>query len=403
MATVKVKALVVAGDSSYVDWLKEAVGESAELIHLDASLGGNLLQRVESGPQADVVFCEVDTAHLGERVAFIEQLAENRWQVPIVGLGPREDSEAMLAAMRAGARDFFVRGRDDATLPSQVSRLLRRAVSSQAPAPAAVTKNGRLFTVMSGHPHESIAFLAEHLALAILESLPKNERVLLIDLATPSGAAAIFLNLTQTYTVLDAINDAHRCDQTLIDTAFTRHASGLYVLSLPEDLLGRAPIDVDQLLTLVQVVRGFFACVVVAVDGHLPVPAVAGIVGPADRSLLLSDQSILKSRHNKYLLRALRVEDCALDRTALVVDNYRRKLGLEPANLAELFELPLLSSLQTESYNRIVSMNSGEPLYTLARKDPYCAGVRQLAQTLMSGDAKPAAASPQRFIDRLLS
>jgi pilus assembly protein CpaE len=401
VATVKTKALIVASDRGYLDWLTAAVGESVDFTYIDAGFGNNLMERVVAAPKTDFVFCEFDPANLADRAAFVEQLIESRWHVPVVGLGSEENPELMLTAMRAGVRDFFVRGRDDATLATQVSRLLRRSVSSQ---PAAQTpgKIGKLFSVISGHPHESIAFFAEHLALAIVETLPKTERALLIDLATPSGAAAIFLNLNQTYTVLDAINDAHRCDQTLIDTAFTRHSSGLYVLSLPEDLLGRAQFDVDQLLELVQVVRNFFSDVVVAVDGHLPIAALAGIVGSSDRSLLLSDQSILKSRHNKYLLRALRLEDCQLDRTALVVDNYRRRLGLEPRNLAELFELPLLTTLQTESHNRIISMNSGEPMFTLARKDPYCAGVRQIAQTLTTGESK-AAAAPQGLLGRFLS
>jgi pilus assembly protein CpaE len=391
--------MVVADDAAYLDWLKQAIGETAEFTFVDATRESDLLKRVSSDTRIDVVFCEFGAGNAASRADFVEQLVESRGQLPVVGLGALHDSDAMLIAMRAGARDFFVRGRDDATLSSQLARLLRRSVAAQ---PVVATQTGRLFSALSGHPHESIAFFAEHLALAITEGIGKSERVLLIDIATPAGAAAIFLNLNQTYTVLDAINDAHRCDQTLIDTAFTRHSSGLYVLSLPEDLLGRVPIDTDQLLSLVQVVRNFFTYVVVAMDGHLPVDAIAGIVGPSDRALLLSDQSILKSRHNKYLLRALRLQDCKLDRMALVVDNYRRRLGLEPRNLAELFELPLIATLQTESYNRIVSMNSGEPLYTLARKDPYCAGIRQLAQTLMTGELK-AVAEPQGFLDRFLS
>jgi len=140
---------------------------------------------------------------------------------------------------------------------------------------------------------------------------------------------------------------------------------------------------------------------VIAIDGHAPVSAVAGLVDLADRSLLLSDQSILKSRHNKYLLRSLRAQECSLERTSLVVDNYRRRLGLEPRNLAELFELPLVSALQTESFNRILSMNSGEPLFTLAKKDPYCAGIRELAGTLLSGEMK-VSTPPQGFLDRIL-
>lgn len=260
---------------------------------------------------------------------------------------------------------------------------------------------GQVYAILSGHPYEAIAFLAEHLALALVERLAKGERVLLIDLATPSGAAAIFLNLNQNYSALDAIDDAHRCNAALVDGSFPRHGSGLYVLSLPEDLLGHARLDADQVLQLLHAMRALFACTVVAMDGHAPLAALVAAVGMADRTLLLSDQSILKSRHNKHLLRALRLQGCLLDRCELVVDNYRRRLGLDPRNLAELFELPLLATLQTESYNRIVSMNSGEPLYTLANKDPYCAGVRELAAALLSGKKKTGSAT-LGFFERIL-
>lgn len=398
----KAKALVIADDPVFEIWLQDAPGADLDTVVIAVGEPADLLPRAEAEGRFDIVFCEFRRDNAASRAAFVEQFHEKHWQVPIVGLGAEDEPDSMLAAMRAGARDFLVLHRDDASRGAQIGRLLKRSAASTAAAPQPLLKSGQIFLTVSGHPHESIAFFAEHLALAIVERLPAGERALLVDLATPSGAAAIFLNLNQTYSVLDAINDARRCDQTLIDTAFTRHSSGLYVLSLPEDLLGRVGFDGEQFLRLLQVLRGLFSYTVVAMDGHAPLAAVAGVVEMADRSLLLSDQSILKSRHNKYLLRALRQQDATLDRMALVVDNYRRRLGLEPRNLAELFELPLVSTLQTESYNRIVSMNSGEPLYTLARKDPYCAGMRKLAETLMSGELK-ATTAPQGFLDRFLS
>ncbi len=395
---MKTKVLVVADDPEFASWLQDAEDANLDVVVIRGLVPTELLASVEAQGRYGLVFCEFTPANAMMRASFVEQFLERHWQVPVVGLGASENAECMLAAMRAGARDYFVRGRDDAKLGGQIGRLLKRTATASAAVP---TKAGQIFLTLSGHPHESIAFFAEHLALAVIERINPGEKVLLVDLATPSGAAAIFLNLNPTYNLLDAVNDAHRCDQTLIDTAFPKHASGLYVLSLPEDLLGRASFDAEQLLKLMQVLRGLFTYMVVAVDGHAPITALSGLVSMADRSLLLSDQSILKSRHNKYLLRALRAQDCSLDRTALVVDNYRRRLGLEPRNLAELFELPLLSSLQTESFNRLLSMNSGEPLYTLAKKDPYCAGMQELAGLLLSGDMK-AVAAPQGFLDRLL-
>lgn len=393
---MKMQAVVVANDPVYEGWLLNAAGASLEVTLLPVGGEQEVMARLEALPRVDVVFVEFDSQGLAQRAALVERYIERHWQVPVVGLGADDNPQWVLAAMRAGARDFFVLRRDDATLGVQIGRLLRRSGAAAAATPA---KNGKLYGVLSAHPGEAIAFLAEHLALGLLESAP-NERTLLLDVATPAGAAAIFLNLNATYSALDAISDAYRCDQSLVDTAFTKHSSGLYVLSLPEDHLGPVSIDAGDLLKLLQVLRSLFANIVVALDGYLPLGALVGVSNEADRLLLLSDQSILRSRHNKHLLRALRLEGCALDRAGLVVDDYRRRLGLEPKNLAELFELPLYSTLQAEPATRLVSMNSGEPLYTLARKDPYSLGVKKLATALAAGQPL-AAAGPQSFLDRL--
>lgn len=396
---MKTQAVVVANDPVYQQWLQSAAGTTMDVILLPASGEQEALAHIEAQTRPDVVFVEFDSQSLAQRAALVERYLERHWQVPVVGLGADDNPQWVLAAMRAGARDFFVLRRDDATLGLQIGRLLRRS-GANAPGAAASPKAGKLHAVLSAQPGESIAFLAEHLALGLLETQGPNERVLLLDLATPAGAAAIFLNLNANYSALDAINDAYRCDQSLVDTAFTKHSSGLYVLSLPEDHLGPASVDPGDLLKLLQVLRTLFAHIVVSLDGHLPLSALVGVANDADRLLLLSDQSILRSRHNKHLLRALRLEGCALDRAGLVVDDYRRRLGLEPKNLAELFELPLYAALQAESATRLVSMNSGEPLFTLARKDPYGLGVKKLAAALASGQTL-AAAAPQSFLERL--
>lgn len=389
---MKTQAIVIADDPVYRDWLQNA-GANLEVTLLRGGGAAEVLARIEALPRVDILFCEFDSQQLAQRAALIERFLERHWQVPVVGLGAEENPDWVLAAMRSGARDFFVLHRDDATLGVQIGRLLRRSLTGGPGGGPAAPKTGKLYAVLSSHPYVATAFLAEHLALAIGETQAPNQRTLLIDLATPAGAAAVFLNLKQVYSVLDAIGDARRCDQTLVDTAFTRHSSGIYVLSLPEDLLGPPPVDVEALLHLLTVLRGLFANIVLALDGQLPMAALVGVAREADRVALLSDQSILRSRHNRHLLRALRHEGCGLENAGLVVDNYRKRLGLEPPNLAQLFELPLLAVLHTENLNRVMSMNSGEPLFTLARKDPYCDGVRRLAEVLAAPQLKsqPAA------------
>src|SRR5205085_10100015 len=154
--------------------------------------------------------------------------------------------------------------RDDAQVAALIGRLLRRTVAGGGRG----TKQGRLYGLLGADADPSTGFFAEHLALATLEQLPRGERVVLADLSLPAGAAAVFMNINQTYSVLDAINDVFRCDQSLVDSAFSKHTSGLFVLSLPEDLVGRPNVDGEDLLKRMQVFRGLFAATLVTRDGR---------------------------------------------------------------------------------------------------------------------------------------
>ena len=394
---MKTQAVVVADDPVYMNWLQNCA-PGAEFTLVRPHDAEDLIQRVQVLGRVDMVFFQVDAASVATRAGWIEHLLDRMPEVPAAAVGAEQNPDVVLAAMRAGARDFFVLRKDEANVAASLGRLLRR--NAQVTRGNAV--KGKLYTVMSAHPHEGIAFLAQHLALAFVQSAPKGERVLLVDVATPAGAGTIFLNMNQPYTVLDAVNDVHRCDQTLVDTAFPKHASGLYALSLPEDFIGRPQLNHEELQKLLQVLRGLFPVIVVSVDGHVPLSGIKPLIAQSDRSLVMTDQSIIKSRHSKYLLRALRLEECPLDRTALLVTCYPRRPGLEPQNLAALLDLPLFGTLGGERMNHIQAMNSGEPIFTAAPRDAYCSEVRALASALMS-DRPQSEPAQQGLLSRLLS
>lgn len=372
--------LVVAEDPSYLDWLQSALGANAELQLVQPSGIDDLARAIQSALRTDVVFVQAEPETQSSRCSLLSGLGDRFPDLPTVAVGPRSDPDLVLATMRAGASDFFVLRRDDGQVTELLSRVLRRSFGSRA------GSQGKLLSVVSGHPYDGVVFTAEHLALASLERQnTPGARVLLVDAAMPAGAGAVYLNISQNYSLLDAVNDLHRCDQTLVETAFPKHSSGLYLLSLPEDSIGVPRLNYEQLLQLLDVFRSLFAVTVVTLDSTQPLDFLSSVIGQADRSVVLSDQSILKSRHNKYLLRSLRLDDCALDRTGLVVDNYRRRLGLEPEHLAELLELPLLATLSGQPVNRIQAMNSGESMFDVAPKDSYCRDMEALAGALLSG------------------
>ena len=229
-----------------------------------------------------------------------------------------------------------------------------------------------------------------------MENCRPGERVLLLDLAVPHGASLVFLNLAQSYSLLDAVQDVYRCDQTLIDTAFVRHGSGLYVLTLPEDLVEPASFEERDLLALLDVLVRYFHSIVICSAANLAIETTAGIVSRAAASCMISDGGILNSRANKHLLKALRLEDCALDRLGLIVDSDGIARGLDASSLAQLVELPLWGEMPVNAQNRLRAMNAGEPLFKLVPKDPYCRAMQDLARRLAKGDIKAMTVRQER-------
>ncbi|MAY26357.1 MAG: hypothetical protein CMK02_08700 [Polycyclovorans sp.] len=385
---MKFTAYLVATDPAFANWLKHTIVD-VEFVALRVVSVADFTDQLDRLAKADLVLFEMDVAEVETRCAMMEQLLERLPDVAVAAVGREPHPDVVLQAMRAGARDFWVMHRDDAALPQAAARLLRRSQSTPAAATTKAADQGRVFALVSSHPLDGIGFTAAHLALA-LQSLERGDserqRTLLFDCASPAGAAAIFLNLTVGYTVLDALGDVYRCDQTLIDTAFVRHKSGLYVLSLPEDLLGAPKLDPEMLGRLIGILRGLFSDIVLGIDGHAGREVLSEVLPQVDRLVWLADQSILRSRQSRHLLRALHTQGVSLPGIGLLVDAYQRRLGLEPEHLAELLEIPLLGTLTGDPAARIQSMNTGDPMFKLFPKDPFVADINELARVLRSGE-----------------
>lgn len=380
---MKVQAALVAADPVFLTWLKETLGSSVDLhwVRPEDPIEpvSAQLARID---QLEVAFVEAHPAQ--QRTGLLEQLADENPALLLIAVGADSPSDAVLDAMRAGARDFFVMGRDDQQLSERLRKLMRK--SGQTPVRDAA--RGQLYSVHSAIGSPTAAFTAQHLALALLERAGPGQRVLLLDVAHPVGAALVFMNLAQTYTLLDAVQDVFRCDQTLIDTAFVRHPGGLYVLSLPEDRVEPPTLDEPDLLTLLEVLSKHFDSIVLCAGNNLALETTTSIIGRAYRSLLIGDGSILSGRANKHLIKALRLEQGQLDRLGLLVDSDGLARGLDAASLAQLVELPLWAEMPVQHVNRIRAMNSGESLYKLFPKDPYCESMRRLAAALAEQEVR---------------
>ena len=134
----------------------------------------------------------------------------------------------------------------------------------------------------SARPGGDATMFALHLALALREAQPKHD-ILLLDLGVPAGDSLQYLGIDPSYTFMDAIRSLRRLDDTLINTAFPKHDSGLRILAMPEDALDAGRITSADLYVLVNVLKRHFHQIVVNLGGVPASEFLYVLLGRADR------------------------------------------------------------------------------------------------------------------------
>lgn len=375
--------LIAAPDDGCRAWLQQCLGDAVVLLPADAHAPDACVAEIGQTPDVALLFVRFDSTDKNTQSAIVARAASRYPALPIVAVGRDDDSDTVLAAMRSGTRDFLVVGRDDARLASLLDQVLEREPDLQTGA-AAARAPGQVVSLLSAPQSSWLAFLGGHIAFVLQTAVARKPRVLLLDLSLPGGNAPILFDGAQDYTALDILRDADRCDETLVESAFQRLRNGVYLLALPEDFSGEQwadqPVDLERLIAIL---RPLFDFVVLCADRGLGIRGAQQMIAHSNHALLLSDQSVLHSRQNKAMLRALRQRADDSPGLKLVVVDHHADTGMEAERLAQLLDLPLADRIGGRAAVRFRAMNAGESMLDHAPGDAFTRDVTRLTERLL--------------------
>lgn len=381
--------VIVSDQEDLVRWLSDALKDEGEVVVVNLLALEYVLQLVDvTGTR--LVFVKLSRANLGQETTFIEGLAAAKPLLPVIAIAETPDQTLLLAALRAGARDFIT----TELRPEEAAGVVHRVIERSRSLIASPGDSGWAAAVISARPGSDAPMFALHLALAIQTQSPTH-KTLLLDLGTPPADTLLFLGIKSSYTFVDAVRSLRRLDATLIETAFGKHKSGLHLLAMPDDIrLANENITSADIYVLLGTLRRHFTHVVINLGG---VPASDFLylpLGRADRIVLIAEQSLPSCKQNMTLLQNLRENKTDLGNAGMVVDHYLAKMPPDAASVARGMNLPLLATLPSSGMARLAVMNSGESMFDAAPRDPYATAVHQLARELtapVAPAAQPAA------------
>lgn len=401
---VEMELVLYAPDNRHMARLGAVLAGKAKLRWLD-SREISPQKLLDNSAEASLMlldYCGVNANYSSE---LARQLTVLGSALPMIGVGMAgaEQATHLLAAVRAGVRDFIDVDNNAAQILEVFQRVISQSVPSKVAAAAApvAAPSGRLIVLLGVRAGMGTTTLAAHLAtqLAIRmssddEPPARNSKVLLLDMGQPSGDAALYLGIDSGLGYEEALRSVDRIDTTFAGTAFAHHGSQLALLGVTSGTL-LPPHEPAALLARLRSVFSLTLCD----TGGLPIQHIPlALLKQASEIWLVTDQAIGSLVSIHQTLRELEQRGLRGQELHLLVNRYDPSIGISDEQIAQRFELPLLTTLPERSKSLRSSIGLGHLLTESAPRDPY---VRALAPLLQRLDRRQSATAASSSITRL--
>ncbi|MFJ1210022.1 fimbrial protein [Burkholderia pyrrocinia] len=392
---------------AHVRWLGDTL-VSAGTVESSSLEPGALAQRI-SGLNPAIVFIDFSGAHVAASAAAAAVRASHPG-LPVVALGTLAEPESALAALRAGVRDFI----DVSNTSDEALRITRGLLEHVTGEPA--NRHGKLVALLGARPGMGVSTLAANLAVwmhkrasgpggrevAFGSTVTRGRQTALVDLGLPAGDGALFLNTRCEFHFVEAVRNLRRIDRTFVNTALTRHASGVALTTLPPNLADLRDVSYASCVGLLTRLRAFFDQQIVDLGGFSNQEFIAQIAAAADEAWLVCDQGVASIVSAVDLLEGLRDTGGDLGKIRLIVNQYDPELSLMPAQIADRLGIPLLATLPARRIPIGHAANQGRLIVDTAERDPYVRALESLAERLAGSAAAPRVASGLSALKRFI-
>jgi len=324
--------------------------------------------------RAEVVIVDVPTQDSLRAIRAIELIRATTLQIAIFGNGGMSHPANIVSAMRAGAGEYL----DDAAGFEPLLEALTRYSSTRTRTPGGGGK-ARVFTFLSAKGGAGCTTAAVNTAVALQQS---HGDVVLVDFA-PIGHAALHLNLRPQFGVLDALQNLHRMDVSLLDGLMTPTKDGLHLLAGPQQPYPTEPTP-GELARLFDLLVNHYRYVVVDASSRLD--ATTRLLSDLSNAVLVVAQTDVVSLWSAGRIHAFLEEGTGRDRLRMVLNRYKRIPGFTDEDVEQVTNCKVLWKVPNAFNNVSPAIDHGMPV-VLQEGSEISRSYRDLAETLAVASA----------------
>jgi pilus assembly protein CpaE len=318
--------------------------------------------------RAEVVIVDLPAQDSRRAVSAIE-LIRATTQIAIFANGEMTQPANIVASMRSGAGEYV----DNSAGSEALLEALTRFSSTRTRAPGSGGK-ARIFTFLGAKGGAGCTTAAVNTAVALQQS---HGNVVLVDFA-PIGHAALHLNLRPQFGVLDALQNLHRMDFSLLDGFMTPTKEGLHLLAGPQQPYPTEPTP-GEMARLFDLLVNHYRFVVVDASSRLD---------PTTRLLSDLSNAVLLVAHNDVVslwsagrIHAFLEEGSGRDRLRVVLNRFKKIHGFTDEDVRQATNCKVLWKIPNAFHAVAPAIDHGKPV-VLQEGPEISRSFRALAATL---------------------
>jgi len=273
-----------------------------------------IIRRIQD-QHAQVVVVDLHAESIRRALDAIELIQATTTDISIFAIGDTSNPSIIIAAMRAGACEYVDRQSGNENLVEAFTRFSTARTKKRVR-----THKARVFTVISAKGGSGATTVAVNTAVALQLN---HGQTALVDFA-PIGHAALHLNLQPRFGVVDALQNLHRMDATLLDGLMTSAADGPNLLAGPQQPYATAATTAE-LARLFDLLLSQYRYVVV--DCSTRIDNTTKLLADLSNKVLLVGQMDVVSLWSAGLIRTFLENSVRRNQLRLVLNRYKKIPG----------------------------------------------------------------------------
>jgi pilus assembly protein CpaE len=299
----------------------------------------------------------------------------------VILVASRMDPALLLEAMRAGVTEVVA-----TTTQEDLQAAIARVMALR---PAA-TLGGRAFAFLGAKGGVGTTTVAVNVATALAKIEPKS--TLLIDLHVANGDAAVYLGAEPRFSIVDALENTHRLDESFFKTVVMKTQAGVDLLA-SSDRVMLTPVDVRRIRTILEFAERHYRYIVI--DVPRSDAAVLDALETVAKIVIVANQELATVRSASRIAAAMR-QRYGKDKLCVVLSRVDRLAEIGQDDVERAVGASVKHTFPSDYRRALQALNKGMPI-TIENHNELAGSFVDFARSLAGIERAPKEKQGSRF------